>query len=78
MTGQETLSAATFGLAVRQARTNRGWSQTELAEASQIDRSYMSCLERGERNPTLLVQIKIASALKLPLSTLVRRGEELS
>lgn len=68
-------SKAAFGLAVRRARTNAGLSQERLAEMADVERAYMSALERGKRNPTLLTQLKIASALGVPLSSLIAETE---
>lgn len=45
-------------------RHERGFSQEELAEESQIHRTYMSDLERARRNPTILVLERLAKALK--------------
>lgn len=40
-----------LGEAVRAARRKRGWSQEYLAELADLDRTYMSGVERGTRNP---------------------------
>ncbi|MGQ0699191.1 MAG: helix-turn-helix domain-containing protein [Panacagrimonas sp.] len=64
-----------FGRAVREARTQRGWSQERLAEAADLNRSYLGEIERGEVTPSLVTAEKLASALRLNLSTLVSRCE---
>ena len=51
------------GLNVQRIRRERGWSQEELAFESGLHRTYISGIERGVRNPTILVLEKIASAL---------------
>lgn len=66
-----------FGLAVRAARQERGWAQEQLSEAAGLDRTYISGLERGQRNPTLTTQERIAAALDRPLSQLVKTAEEM-
>lgn len=70
---------ATFGEAVRGARVSAGLTQEELADKAGIDRSYIGGVERGERNPTLVVLKKIARGLNLTLGELfaydVRRGK---
>jgi transcriptional regulator with XRE-family HTH domain len=66
-----------FGLAVRAARRERGWAQEQLSEAAGLDRTYVSGLERGQRNPTLTTQERIAVALNRPLSELVKAAEEM-
>lgn len=48
---------------LRRIRKDRGWSQEDLAEASGLDRTYISGIERGKRNPTVLVLEKIAAGL---------------
>ncbi|MBK1659858.1 helix-turn-helix domain-containing protein [Paracraurococcus ruber] len=63
-------NCSTFGDAVRRARAKTGLTQEELADRSGIDRSYIGGVERGERNPTLVVICKIADGLGLTLSEL--------
>jgi transcriptional regulator with XRE-family HTH domain len=59
-----------FGEAVRRARAKAGVTQEGLAEKAGIDRSYIGGVERGERNPTLVVICKIAGGLNLALPDL--------
>lgn len=59
------------GLNVRQLREERGWSQEELAFECKLHRTYISGVERGIRNPTVLVLKGIAHALKVPPSRLL-------
>jgi Predicted transcription factor, homolog of eukaryotic MBF1 len=66
-----------FGLAVRRARTERGISQEQLAAMSGLDRTYVSGLERGKRNPTLATQERIAAALDVRIADLVASAEEI-
>lgn len=47
-------------------------SQLELSLDASINRNYLSDLERGKRNPTLGVLQKIAIALSVDLSTLLK------
>jgi len=68
---------AAFGLAVRRRRTTAGLSQESLAEAAQLERAYVSALERGNRNPTLLTQTRIAAALGVTLATLIEEAGEM-
>ncbi len=60
-----------FGRRVRAARVSKGWSQEELAAAAGLDRTYISGLERGVRNPALRTQQRIAQALSVPLAELL-------
>src|SRR5690348_14641330 len=63
--------ARAFGLALRELRIARGLSQEALADASGLDRTYPSLLERGVRTPTLLVIDRLARALGVPASELL-------
>ena len=52
-----------LGLNVRRAREARGWSQEHFAHEAGIHRTYVSDIERGARNPTILVVERLAEAL---------------
>ncbi|WP_425450252.1 helix-turn-helix domain-containing protein [Virgifigura deserti] len=54
------------GLNVKKFRRDRGWSQEDLAFESGLHRTYISGVERGARNPTVLVLEEIATALEIP------------
>ncbi len=54
---------ALVGRNVRRFRTAAGLSQEELAFRCRLDRTYVSGIERGVRNPTVLVLDRIARAL---------------
>lgn len=56
-----------FGSAVRQLREKSGISQETLAERADLDRTYVSGVERGVRNPTLRIIEKLAGALDVSL-----------
>jgi transcriptional regulator with XRE-family HTH domain len=60
-----------FGEVLKQHRSRSKLSQIVLAELSELDRTYISLLERGLRQPTLLTLIKLASALKVDPADLV-------
>ena len=55
---------------LRRLRVARGRSQEDLALDAEVDRSYMSRLERGVVNPTVGVLEQIVSALGAPISEL--------
>jgi transcriptional regulator with XRE-family HTH domain len=56
---------------VRQLREAKDWTQEHLAGEAGLDRSYVSGLEVGRRNPTYLILLKLARVLGLPISELV-------
>jgi len=60
------------GRNVRALRKERGLSQEELAFESGLHRTYISGLERGVRNPTILVLDEIAAALKVSPDKLLK------
>lgn len=64
MTGSEE-SLAAFGARLRAFRGNRGWTQEELARRTKRHWTYVGGLERGERNPTLVVICDLAAALAI-------------
>lgn len=64
-----------FGAAVRAQREQNGLSQEGLGFEAELDRTYISGIERGVRNPTLTSVLKIAKALGVPSSRLVKRAE---
>jgi transcriptional regulator with XRE-family HTH domain len=59
------------GLNVRKFRAERGLSQEELAFECGLHRTYVSGVERGVRNPTVVVLERIAKALKVAASRLL-------
>jgi transcriptional regulator with XRE-family HTH domain len=70
------LSLAKFGLKIRQCRKLIGLSQEELADKTEIHRTYIGGIERGERNPTLLMILRLAQALKVHPKQLLEDPEE--
>ncbi len=63
---------AAFGARVRALRLTKGLSQEQLAERAGIHRTYMSSLERGQRNVGLDNILDLATALEVPASELFR------
>jgi transcriptional regulator with XRE-family HTH domain len=51
------------GLNVRRLRVAAGLTQAELAERMGVDRGYVSGLELGQRNPTIVTLWHTAEAL---------------
>jgi transcriptional regulator with XRE-family HTH domain len=67
----EEVSSGRLGERVRALRRERGWTLEMLAERSGVSRAMISKLERGEKNPTLVVAAKVAEGLGMNLSRLV-------
>ena len=61
---------------VRKFRKERGLSQEALAFECGLHRTYISGVERGIRNPTVLVLEQIATALHVPASRLLEDTAE--
>ena len=61
-----------LGERVRDARKRLGISQEELAFRADIDRTYVSQIERGVGNPSLVVLLRLSSVLEAPLAKLLR------
>lgn len=71
-------SYATLGRVIRQVRNSRKLSQEVLSGLSDLGRSHLSEIESGQREAHLDTYIKIAQALDMPLSELIRMAEEVS
>ena len=61
-----------LGKSIKKFRQKLNMTQEDLAFKVGVDRSYMGFVERGERNPTLDKLKKIAQALQISLSKLVK------
>ncbi len=60
------------GQNVKRIRKERGWSQEELAFESGLHRTYISGIERGARNPTILILARLAKTLRVAVDDLVK------
>lgn len=63
---------AILGKNVNRLRRQKDMTQEELAFEAKIDLTYMGGIERGKRNPSLLVIVRIARALAVPPAKLLR------
>jgi transcriptional regulator with XRE-family HTH domain len=59
-----------FGKKVRELRAERGYSQEGFAFECNLHRTYIGCIERGEKNITIVNIEKIAKALNVKISQL--------
>jgi transcriptional regulator with XRE-family HTH domain len=60
-----------LGRNVRRIRRQKGLTQEDVAFEAKIDLTYMGGIERGKRNPSLLVMARIADALGVHLTKLL-------
>jgi len=61
----------TLGQRIKELRTESKITQEKLAEKCNFDRTYISLLERGKRNPSYLNLIKLCHGLDISLSNLL-------
>ena len=59
-----------FGKRLAQVRDNKGFTQEKFSFEVGVDRTYISYIERGKRNPSLYMLWRMAKALKVRLSDL--------
>ena len=65
-----------LGEVISLRRKKLGLSQEELARDSEVDRAFISNIERGKRNPSFGIVKSISDGLKMKLSRLVAKCEE--
>lgn len=75
-TSFEPAVARAFGQAVRSTRIATGISQDRMALAAGVDRSFFGKLERGERQPSLGIMLRIAAALGVTGTQLMALTEQ--
>lgn len=71
MSGEPGDLQRTFGRNLRAWRRAQGLSQAACAEVVGIDRTYLSGVERGQRNPSLRMVERMAQRLGVPVSDLL-------
>ena len=65
-----------FGAVIRDLRKSNNFSQEKLAERSNLDRSFISLIECGHKQPSLITIYQLAKAFKLSASKLLALTEE--
>jgi transcriptional regulator with XRE-family HTH domain len=68
--------AKRFGELVRRLRTEKGYSQEEFSFRVGLHQTYVSSVERGERNVTIQTADRIARALGTTLSNMFSELEQ--
>jgi len=61
-----------FGKRVKLLRIEKGWSQEVLSLHSDLDRTYIPSIEKGERNVSITVIEKIAKAFQIEIYELLK------
>ncbi len=79
MLGKKKISpSAAFGVVLRELRQERNLSQEALALEADLQRNYISLIERGVNQPTITTIFKLAAALGVKPSVIVASTEEIS
>jgi len=65
-----------FGEVIRDLRTANQISQEKLAEVSNLDRSFISLLECGRKQPSLITIFQLAKAFNISASKILSLVEE--
>jgi transcriptional regulator with XRE-family HTH domain len=63
---------AIVGENVRRLRLERGLTQEQLGFEAEIDLTYVGGIERGRRNPSLMVMVRLATALDVDPDRLLK------
>lgn len=63
-----------LGNAIREVRLSKGISQEKLALLSEVDRSYVGRVERGDNNVAILTLARLAAALDLSIAKLMQKA----
>jgi len=66
-----------LGKALKEYRKITGLSQEQLSERADLDRSFVSLLERGLRSPSFDTLLALSHGLNIPAATLVARATEI-
>lgn len=74
--GAQQLDPVLVGSVIARFRLERGITQEVLSGLSDIGRTHLSAIERGERKPTLETLYRISNALDIPMSTIVIAMEQ--
>ena len=66
-----------LGMRITYLRKQKGWSQEDLALEANINKNYISDLERGRRNPSLEILERLADAFGITLEILFKGVESI-
>ena len=66
-----------FGLILKSERLKKGISQEQLALDCNLDRTFISMLERGQRQPSLTSILTLSTSLEIPAHELIKQTMEI-
>ena len=64
-----------LGQALRKLRTERGWSQSDLALRVQMDRNYLSLIELGRSSPSVRMLLRLCEALDVRVADVLEDAQ---
>lgn len=67
--------AVSFGKVLRSVRKTVGMTQEQLALTAEVERNFVSLIERGINQPTIRILFRLATALGVPASEIIRLVE---
>lgn len=65
-----------IGFVLYDLRISKGYSQEELANLTEVDRSYISEIERGLKTPSIIILSKLCVVFKLKVWEFIKMAEE--
>jgi len=66
-----------FGRVLKEVRLKKGLSQEQLAFSCDLDRTFISMLERGLRQPSLTSILSVSASLEIPAYELIKKTVEM-
>lgn len=69
------LDSKAVGTVIKRVREEKGLSQEVVSDLADIERTYLSAIERGTRKPTMETFFKIANAMDIYASSLLKQIE---
>lgn len=73
---QNQLDPCVVGRVIARLRAGKGMTQEVLSGLSDIGRTHLSAIERGERKPTLETLYRLSNAMDMPMSAIVTEIEK--
>jgi transcriptional regulator with XRE-family HTH domain len=74
--GRVTADAASFGQVIRRLRLSQGWTMTELARRSGLNKNHLGLLELGKNTPSLNMLFALSDLFRVDACDIVREVEQ--